>query len=209
MFLPKAIEVVEKEIGGFNAVQKEVISILSSPTVTEDVRTQGFSILSRLGVAVAADRAAAAEAEATKETADKDKGKEDANEGSQSLALSPSRSKDEPTKPASSSSSSSSAGSSRPSLKRVQTSVSTLMHKMSNESREERKTAKREAKEAKEVASWEVVDVDANKETGMLSTKERLRIHGLFMNERRHFEVREKEGKLVLVDANTKEVVVG
>jgi len=83
------------------------------------------------------------------------------------------------------------------------------MHKLSTESRTERKVAKREAKEAKEVASWEVVDVDVKNESGMLSSKERLRIHGLFMNERRHFEVREKDGKLVLMDANTRQIVMG
>lgn len=192
-FLPRAIEVVEKEVGGFNSVQKEVIAILSSPTVTDDVRNSGMSILGRLGVAVAADRAAAAEVE--RDNA--------AKAGPSTVAPPPPYSKDPPA------TSEPSSSSTRPSLKRVHTSVSTLMHKLSTESRTERKTAKREAKVAKEVASWEVVDIDVNSESGMLSSKERLRIHGLFMNERRHFEVREKEGKLVLMDANTRQIVVG
>jgi len=189
-FLPKAIDIVEKEVGGFNAVQKEVIQILSSPNVTEDVRTQGLSILSRLGAAVAADRAAEAEA-AAKERASKPS----TSEPSQALPPPP-YTKEDPA---------SSGSIHRPSLKRMQTSVSTLMHKLSTEGRDERKVVKREEKEAKETASWEVVD----KDSGMLSSKEQLRIHGLFMNERRHFEVRERNGKLVLIDANTKEVVVG
>lgn len=171
-----------------------MIAILSSPNVTEEVRNEGFSILSRLGLAVAADRAAAA----AEEEKEKEKETKAIHERDSSTSSSDSGSGSNTTNSATA----------RPSLKRMQTSVSTLMHKLSSESRAEKRVAKQEAKEAKQVASWEVVDVDVEKESGMLSTKERLRIHGLFMNERRHFEVREKEGKLVLMDANTKEVVM-
>jgi hypothetical protein len=200
-FLPKAIEVVEKEVGGFTSVQKEVIAILSSPNVTEEVRNSGMSILGRLGIAVAADRAAAA-AEAEKENETKNKS------GPNNIsAPPPPYSKDAPSTGTGTGTSTPSSAV-RPSLKRMQTSVSTLMNKLSNESRTERKVAKREAKDAKEVASWEVVDANHD-DGGMLSSKERLRVHGLFMNERRHYEVREKDGKLVLMDANTREIVVG
>ncbi|KAG8830737.1 hypothetical protein FRC18_007663 [Serendipita sp. 400] len=84
------------------------------------------------------------------------------------------------------------------------------MHRISEEGRAERKATLQAKREAKEHASWEVLDFDEKGDhAGMLSTKEQLRIHGLFMNERRHFEVREKDGKLVLMDANTREIVFG
>ncbi|CAG7853717.1 SubName: Full=Uncharacterized protein {ECO:0000313/EMBL:CCA70008.1} [Serendipita indica DSM 11827] len=222
--LPKAIEIVEEEVGGFNAVQKEVISILSSPTVTSDVRESGLNILSRLGVAIAADRAAeeernkeaerqknepavvAIEAGQHRRTASNILGK--ARKAKQESVVGP--------LPPSTSQSSKDDGSSsssvqedchdhaslhgRPSLKRMHTSVSTLVHKLSSEGRAQRK----EAKEAAKDKEWEVCDFDPE---CMLSTTERVRVHGLFMNERRHFEVHEREGKLVLIDANTKEVV--
>ncbi len=78
--------------------------------------------------------------------------------------------------------------------------MSTLVHKLSSEGRAQRKEAKEVAKDKE----WEVCDFDPE---CMLSTTERVRVHGLFMSERRHFEVHEREGKLVLLDANTKEVV--
>jgi len=194
-FLPKAIDLVEQEVGGFNNVQKEVVAILSAPNVTEEVRTNGMSLLSRLGLAVAADRVAAAhEAEKEKE-----------NEKALSANPVPAITDGTPASDAS-------GPTSRPTLKRMQTSVSTLLHKVATESKEsklERKASKKEAKAAKEAASWEVVDFDVSSEPTVLSSKEKLRVHGLFMNERRHFEVREKEGKLVLTDANTREIVVG
>ncbi|KAG8793271.1 hypothetical protein FRC17_008470 [Serendipita sp. 399] len=214
-FLPKAIEIVEQEVGGFTAVQKEVISILSSPTVTADVRENGFSILQRLGVAVAADR------EATKEKERQEQDSSAASRGNsanRTVDATPARRPSKHSKDTTATSSTStideeekaSSLKSKPSLKRVQTSVSTLVHRLSEEGRAERKATMQAKREAKEHASWEVVDFDAKQEhEGMLSTKEQLRIHGLFMNERRHFEVREKDGKLVLMDANTKEVVYG
>ncbi|KIM32129.1 hypothetical protein M408DRAFT_214343 [Serendipita vermifera MAFF 305830] len=196
-FLPRAIDLVEKEVGGFNAVQKEVVAILSSPTVTEDVRKSGLSILSRLGAALAADRAAEAEAKEKEE-----KFNEKENQDPASL---PSQPKD-------------ASSSRRPSLKHLPSSVSTLLHTLSNEGREERKSTKVAAKEAKlarkDASSWEDVsieeDVAAGKVLSSASAPEHKRVcvHGLFMNERRHFEVREREGKIVLVDANTGAVVV-
>jgi hypothetical protein len=191
-------------VGGFTAVQKEVVAILSSPTVTEDVRKSGLSILSRLGAAVAADRATEAEAKALAEK-EKEKERQDA------LAPPPPYSKDAP--------------SSRPSIKRLPSSVSTLLHNItddrkalklaSTQSKLATKQAKLANKEAAEAASWEVVsieeDVAAGKVLSSSATAERKRVcvHGLFMNERRHFEVREREGKLVLMDGNTGELVVG
>jgi hypothetical protein len=218
-FLPRAIEAVEKEVGGFTAVQKEVVAILSSPTVSEDVRKSGFSILSRLGAAVAADRATEAE-RAAKEKSD-------------TLAPPP-YSKDGPS--SSGTSTPSTSAPPRPSLKRLPTSVSTLLHSVT-EGREERKASRRAASESqvatrqasneakvatkhakqatKDAASWEVVsiedDVAAGKVLSSSSAAENKRVcvHGLFMSERRHFEVREREGKLVLIDGNTGVVVVG
>ncbi|KAG8800305.1 hypothetical protein FRC20_003241 [Serendipita sp. 405] len=197
-FIPKAVEIVEKEVGGFTAVQKEVISILSSPTVAADVRENGFSILQRLGLAVAADRAAAEEKE-----------RQDQQQQPTVGAPCPAKqSKD--VNAITNDNESSTKLDSKPSLKRVQTSVSTLMHRISEEGRAERKATLQAKREAKEHASWEVLNFDEKGDhAGMLSTKEQLRIHGLFMNERRHFEVREKDGKLVLMDANTREIVFG
>jgi hypothetical protein len=229
-FLPKAIEIVENEVGGFNNVQKEVIQILSSPNIAKDVREEGLSILSRLGAAIAADRLAEEEEQKKRE-------------------------KD--TKEIQDSTPSTSNGTSevKPGLKRVQTSVSALMNKLERKAarraatepcldltlpdedtkdkkptrsktlkdttnlpstpapsdKKAQKAAKQAAKDAK---SWSMLDFDAHEaysegagEARMLSTKESLRIHGLFMNDRRHFEIHEREGKLVLIDANTKETV--
>jgi hypothetical protein len=201
--LPRAIEIVEKEVGGFNNVQKEVVSILSAPNVTQDIRTQGLSLLGRLGVAVAADRVADRAAAAD---AEREEDKRDKASSSKPLPL---------PLPAIEDGGDASGPTSRPTLKRMQTSVSTLLNKVSTEIKEgkenrlERKATRKESKAAKQVASWEMVDFDITSEPTMLSSKEKLRIHGLFMNERRHFEVREKEGKLVLMDANTREIVVG
>jgi len=191
-FLPRAIEVVEQEVGGFNAVQKEVIAILSSPNVSEDVRKSGFSILSRLGAAVAADRATEAEQEKSKE-----------NEKGDIVVTLPAHSKE-------------GSLSSRPSLKRLPSSVSTLLHSLASEERKISKVAAKEAKLAKKDAtSWEDVSIEEDIAAGkVLSTAsapehKRVCVHGLFMSDRRHFEVREKEGKLVLMDANTGTVIVG
>lgn len=218
-FLPRAIDAVEKEVGGFTAVQKEVVAILSSPTVTEDVRKSGLSILSRLGAALAADRATEAEATA-KELAEKEKEKEK----QATLAPPPPYSKNAP--------SSSPSLSSRPSLKRLPSSVTTLLHNIAEErkasklastqskiasthAKQATKQAKAANKEAAEAASWEVVSIDEDVAAGKVLSStaaaehKRVCVHGLFMSERRHFEVREREGKLVLVDGNTGEVVVG
>ncbi|PVG01882.1 hypothetical protein CPB86DRAFT_805200 [Serendipita vermifera] len=196
MLLPKAIEVVEKEVGGFTAVQKEVIAILSSPNIAKDVREEGLSILRRLGAAIAADRLAEEEEQKKREKEMKEI-------------------QDVP----SSSSSKDGGETVKPGIKRVQTSVSALMNKLSSEARMERKAARRAATEPcldtrTRSKSWSMLDFDASEAYGeqagdnrMLSTQETLRIHGLFMSERRHFEVHEREGKLVLIDANTKETV--
>jgi hypothetical protein len=74
---------------------------------------------------------------------------------------------------------------------------------MSAEGRAAHQAAKREAKEEKEVASWELLDLKPDDEPALLSSQGLLRLHGLFVGERKHFEVREKNGKLVLVDALT------
>jgi hypothetical protein len=66
-FLPKAMELIEKEVGGFSQVQKEVVAILSSPTITEDVRKEALSILQRLGAAFMADQVAEEKAKELKE----------------------------------------------------------------------------------------------------------------------------------------------
>ena len=200
-FLPRAIEVVEKEVGGFNAVQKEVVAILSSPNVTEDVRKSGLSILSRLGAAVAADRATEAEKK-KQETLDP-------------ITL-PCHPKDGSS--SSSSSKDSKDSSTRPTLKHLPSSVSTLLHNIV-EGREDRKTSKVAAKEAKQakkdITLWEDVSIEEDIAAGhVLSSAaaaehKRVVVHGLFMSDRRHFEVREKEGKLVLMDANTGNVLVG
>jgi uncharacterized phage infection (PIP) family protein YhgE len=177
--------------------------------VTEDVRKSGLSILSRLGAALAADRAT--EAEAAKE-----------KEKQATLTPPPPCSKDAP-------SSSHSPSPSRPSLKHLPSSVTTLLHNVSEELKASKlastqsKTASTQAKQAtkqakaanKEAASWEVVSIDEDVAAGKVLSStaaaehKRVCVHGLFMSERRHFEVREREGKLVLVDGNTGEVVVG
>jgi hypothetical protein len=193
VFLPKAIEAVEKEVGGFTAVQKEVVQILSSPNVSEDVRTKGFSILGGLMNAWQEDQAK--EREAAKKSSESTPGPST----SKSAGSSKPAAGQLPAPPSPP----------RPVYKRAQSSVSTFISKLNKETRKAAKGEKREAKMEKKVASWEVVDFDAKSEPTMLSTKEQLRIWGLRMNERRHFEIREKAGKLVLIDANTKQVVAG
>jgi len=212
-------------VGGFTAVQKEVVAILSSPTVTEDVRTSGFSILSRLGAAIAADRATEAEAKAktqaenekeakkrAEKEKDKDKGK-GKGKGKQEDSL-------DPPPPYSSTDS----PPSRPSLKRFPSSaVSTLLRNLTEtrDGREDRarKGSKQAAKQAKlaskDAASWELVSIEEDVAAGKVLSSaaapehKRVCVHGLFMGERRHFEVRERDGKLTLVDGNTGEVVAG
>ena len=222
-FLPQAIEFVEKEVGGFTQVQKEAIAILSSPTITEDVRKEAISILQRLGAAFMADQVAEEKAkelkekeekerlEREKEEAEKEKLKEKEKERGPAATLkrlkTMSRSnsqnsssavvvKSPPTSP-------SSELQHRPTLKRTGTTTSSLLSRMSAEGRAAHQTARREAKEEKEVASWELLDLKPEDEPALLSSQGLLRLHGLFVGERKHFEVREKNGKLVLVDAPT------
>jgi len=220
-FLPKAIELVEKEVGGFSQVQKEVVTILSSPTITDDVRKEGLSILQRLGAAFMADQIADEKAKEKEEKerlekekeAEKEKVKEKEKEKGPGATLkrlktiSRSNSQNSTSAvvkaPPTSPTSPSSELQHRPTLRRVGQTTSAFLSLMSAEGRAAHQAAKREAKEEKEVASWEVLDLTPDDEPMLLSSRGLLRLHGLFVGERKHFEVREKNGKLVLVDALT------
>jgi hypothetical protein len=54
--LPRALDAVQKEIGGFTEVQKEVVAVITSPSVAEDLRKSGFSTLERFRKAHSSDR---------------------------------------------------------------------------------------------------------------------------------------------------------
>jgi len=214
-FLPKAMELIEKEVGGFSQVQKEVVTILSSPTISDDVRKEGLSLLHRLGAAFMADQVTEQRMKELKEKEEKgklereredEKVKEKEKGPAATLkrlkTISRSNSQNNsavvkaPTSP-------SSELQHRPTLKRTGTTTSSLLSRMSAEGRAAHQAARREAKEEKEVASWELLDLKPEDEPALLSSHDLLRLHGLFVGERKHFEVREKNGKLVLVDALT------
>ena len=225
-FLPKAMEIIEKEVGGFSQVQKEAVAILSSPTIADDVRKEALTILQRLGVAFMADQVAEERAkelkgkegekgklDKEKEEAEKEKLKEKEKGPAATLkrlkTISRSNSQNQnsstavvvksPTSPTSPPS----ELHHRPTLKRAGTATSALLARMSAEGRATHQAAKRGAKEEKEAASWELLDLKPDDEPALLSSQGLLRLHGLFVGERKHFEVREKNGKLVLVDALT------
>lgn len=209
------MDLIEKEVGGFSQVQKEVVAILSSPTVTEDVRKEGLSILQRLGAAFMADHVTDERAkelkekeereEKEREEAEKDKSKEKGPGSALKRLKTISRSNTQnsssavvkaPTSPTP-------ELQQRPTVKRAGTTASSIRARMSAEGRAAHQAARKEAKQEKEVASWEVLDLKPADEPALLSSNKLLRLHGLFVGERKHFEVREKNGKLVLVDALT------
>lgn len=210
-FLPKAMEIIEKEVGGFSQVQKEAVAILSSPTIAEDVRKEALSILQRLGAAFMADQVAEVKAKEEKGKLEKGKLEKEKEEQAEKEKLKEkekgptatlkrlktiSRSNTAPTSP-------SSELQHRTTLKRAGTATSALLSRMSAEGRAAHQAARKEVKEEKEVASWELLDLKPDDEPALLSSQGLLRLHGLFVGERKHFEVREKNGKLVLVDALT------
>jgi len=207
------MDLIEKEVGGFSQVQKEVVAILSSPTITEDVRKEGLSILQRLGAAFMADHVAE---ERTKDLKDKEKEKEreevekeklkDKGPGStlkRLKTISRSNTQNNSSAVVKAPTSPTSELQHRPTVKRAGTTTSSLLARMSAEGRAAHQAARKEAKEEKEVASWEVLDLNPDDESALLGSHKLLRLHGLFVGERKHFEVREKNGKLVLVDAPT------
>ncbi|SRR5258706_1767617 len=221
------MEIIEREVGGFSQVQKEAVAILSSPTIADDIRKEALSILQRLGVAFMADQVVETRAkelkgkeeeekgkvEKEKEEAEKEKLKEKEKGPAATLkrlkTISRSNSQNQssstaavvkaPTSPTSPPS----ELQHRATLKRAGTATSALLSRMSAEGRATHQAAKRGAKEEKEVASWELLDLKPDDEPALLSSQGLLRLHGLFVGERKHFEVREKNGKLVLVDALT------
>ena len=225
-FLPKAIEIIEKEVGGFSQVQKEAVAILSSPTIAEDVRKEALTILQRLGAAFMADQVAEVKEKELKgkekeklekekgEQAEKEKLKEKEKGPAATLkrlkTISRSNSQNQNSStsvavkaPVTSPTSPTSELQHRTTLKRAGTATSALLARMSAEGRAAHQAARKEVKEEKEVASWELLDLKPDDEPALLSSQGLLRLHGLFVGERKHFEVREKNGKLVLVDALT------
>ena len=221
------MEIIEKEVGGFSQVQKEAVAILSSPTIAEDVRKEALTILQRLGAAFMADQVAEVKEKELKgkeekgklekekeEQAEKDRLKEKEKEKGPAATLkrlktiSRSNSQNSSTavavkSPITSPTSPSSELQHRTTLKRAGTATSALLARMSAEGRAAHQAARKEVKEEKEVASWELLDLKPDDEPALLSSQGLLRLHGLFVGERKHFEVREKNGKLVLVDALT------
>ena len=219
------MEIIEKEVGGFSQVQKEAVAILSSPTIAEDVRKEALTILQRLGAAFMADQVAEVREKELKgkeekgklekekeEQAEKDRLKEKEKGPAATLkrlkTISRSNSQNSSTAvavkaPITSPTSPSSELQHRTTLKRAGTATSALLARMSAEGRAAHQAARKEVKEEKEVASWELLDLKPDDEPALLSSQGLLRLHGLFVGERKHFEVREKNGKLVLVDALT------
>ncbi|EIW69103.1 hypothetical protein TREMEDRAFT_31189 [Tremella mesenterica DSM 1558] len=55
--LPRTIDRLSAELGGLTALQREVLSIIASPTLSSDVRTKALSLLSQLHTAYTADKA--------------------------------------------------------------------------------------------------------------------------------------------------------
>ncbi|ORX36364.1 hypothetical protein BD324DRAFT_628534 [Kockovaella imperatae] len=55
--LPKAIDKLTAEIGGLSALQREVLTIISSPSISSDVRHRATSLLKQLHGAYAKDKA--------------------------------------------------------------------------------------------------------------------------------------------------------
>ena len=217
------MEIIEKEVGGFSQVQKEAVAILSSPTIADDIRKEALTILQRLGAAFMADQVAEERAkelkgkegklEKEKEEAEKEKLKEKEKGPAgtlkrlKTISRSNSQNQDSSTavvvKSPTSPTSPPSGLQHRATLKRAGTATSALLARMSAEGRATHQAAKKGAKEEKEVASWELLDLKPDDEPALLSSQGLLRLHGLFVGERKHFEVREKNGKLVLVDALT------
>ncbi|ORY27477.1 hypothetical protein BCR39DRAFT_538189 [Naematelia encephala] len=55
--LPRAIEKIQAEFGGLTALQREVLSIIASPTLSSDVRHKATSLLRNMRSAYSADKA--------------------------------------------------------------------------------------------------------------------------------------------------------
>lgn len=201
-FAPAIIAMVEKEVGGLSAVQKELLAILSSPSIESDVRNSALSILARLNEAAAVDAA-----------------------GGELKTI---ESAPEPLSPPAPSIETPSFPLSRRPSKRVPSSVSTLLNRIIPEANQERKTANIAAKQSKlaakkaakeeelarkDAASWEDVTIEDDVASGKIlavnsaAEHKRVVVYGLVMNEQRHFEVREEEGRLLLVDGHTKSVI--
>ncbi|WVQ78703.1 hypothetical protein IAT38_000790 [Cryptococcus sp. DSM 104549] len=58
MALPKAIDRLGAEVGGLTALQREVLSIMASPTLSSDVRHKASSLLRSLHTSYSSDKAA-------------------------------------------------------------------------------------------------------------------------------------------------------
>lgn len=72
MALPKAIEKLSEETGGLTALQREVLSIIASPTLSSDVRHKSASLLRSLHKSYT-DHKAASQESSSSDTPDIDK----------------------------------------------------------------------------------------------------------------------------------------
>ncbi|WRT65475.1 uncharacterized protein IL334_002418 [Kwoniella shivajii] len=136
--LPKAIEKLSAEIGGLSALQREVATIIASPTLSSDVRHRAAQILRSLHTAY----------------------KDDKSSRTQS-----------------------------------QTSSATLTPLNDDEAK----------RLDQAIESGEVDDLIENKP---IKSGETLRVHGIYMNKRKEFEIRiGKDGKLELWDLKEKMII--
>ncbi|ODN80735.1 hypothetical protein L202_02895 [Cryptococcus amylolentus CBS 6039] len=143
--LPKAIDKLSGEVGGLTALQREVMSIVASPTLSSDVRHKSTALLRRLHKSYSDDR---------------DKSAAGSSESG------------DPAKP------------------------SATLAPITDE---EAKQLEKEVEEGK---------LDDKVENTPVRTGEVLRAHGIYMKERRHFEIRVAEqGKLSLYDVAEKKYI--
>nr|ODN87277.1 hypothetical protein L203_03549 [Cryptococcus depauperatus CBS 7841] len=143
--LPKAVDKLSAEIGGLTALQREVLSVISSPTLSSDVRHKSASLLRSLHSSYTKDKAARQKT------------------------------------------SSSNPNPSQPSARLVPLTTEEAIGL------------------EKAIDSGEI---DDRVENSPIRTGEVLRVHGIYMKEKRHFEIRVgDEGTLTLYDVHQKKYI--
>ncbi|WVQ62821.1 uncharacterized protein L199_000970 [Kwoniella botswanensis] len=164
MALPRAIDKLSAELGGLSALQREVASIIASPTLSSDVRHRAATLLRSIHHAYKEDKAkssGATEGPATGQSSRPDK-----SQSEKGYKKSKSKIANDPITPLS-----------------------------PNEAR----------KLDEQIESEEIDDLVENRP---ISSGEVLRVHGIYMNKRREFEIRTGDnGRLILWDLKEKVVV--
>ncbi|WVW79905.1 hypothetical protein I302_101875 [Kwoniella bestiolae CBS 10118] len=159
MALPRAIDKLSAEMGGLSALQREVATIIASPTLSSDVRHRAATLLRSIHKAYKDDKAKSSESkDSVGESSTKTKAVSDTKGGKQ-----PTEDHLNPLDPA-------------------------------------------EAKRLDEQIENE--EIDDLVENRAINSGEVLRVHGIYMNKRREFEIRTGDnGKLILWDLKEKVVV--